>query len=106
MKLLGAGMMLKGISGITGQAIKKNFVDVMVENAKEKCPVLTGNLSKSIASEDKGTLSWEVFTNTAAKTGTGYGAYVELGTKNMAAQPYFAPAYETARKQFASKAFK
>ena len=100
MKLLGAGMMLKGISGITGQAIKKNFVDVFVNNAEANCPVLTGNLKRSIASDQKGTLEWEI------TTATGYGAYVELGTTNMAAQPYFAPAYETARKQFASKAFK
>ena len=100
LKLLSAGMLLKGISSATGQAIKRDFVDVFVENAKDKAPVLTGNLKRSIAADDKSLLRWEI------TTATGYGAYVELGTKHMAAQPYFAPAYEVARKQFERTAFK
>jgi HK97 gp10 family phage protein len=32
--------------------------------------------------------------------GAHYGAYVEYGTRYMAAQPYFRPAVEEAKRQF------
>lgn len=100
LKLLRGTTMAKSIGAITGQAIERDFVDVMVEVAKKKSPYKTGNNRRGITSKKKSVLGWEVFTT------TGYGAYLELGTKNMAAQPYFAPAYEVARKEFASKAFR
>jgi len=46
----------------------------------------TGNLMRSIRFEKTGEHSGKF------ETRTGYGAYVELGTSHMAAQPYFAPA--------------
>ena len=33
-------------------------------------------------------------------TTSGYGGYLELGTRRMKARPYFAPAFERARKDF------
>lgn len=100
LKLLKGTAMVKSISAITGQAIEENFVDTFVEVAKEKARYKTGNLRRSIASKKKSMLGWEIF------TATGYGAYVELGTKRMPAYPYFAPAYEVARKEFARNAFR
>lgn len=77
--------------------LQREFVDVMVEVAKKGAPFDTGNLRRSITSAQKSSLKWEVF------TATGYGAYLELGTKSIKARPYFAPAYETARKGLAGR---
>lgn len=51
---------------------------------KKKRP--TGRLRKSLVSKRIGKYTLVV------QSRTGYGAYVELGTRKMAAQPYFAPA--------------
>lgn len=51
---------------------------------KKKRP--TGNLSRSLQSIRQGKYTLVI------RSRCGYGAYVELGTRKMAAQPYFAPA--------------
>lgn len=62
--------------------------------AKRLCPVDTGRLRSSIANElgaDGQGLMASVGTNVE------YAPYVELGTSNMAAQPFLLPALEAAQ---------
>ena len=72
-------------------ALQELFVDVMVEVAKEGSPRLTGHNASSVWQKYHGNLTWQV------GTASGYGAYLELGTKHMPARPYFLPAAEAAR---------
>jgi HK97 gp10 family phage protein len=71
-----------------------NFIDDMGEMAKSLSPIDTGNNRNSIKSKgewgNKLTLNFEIYTE------SGYGGYLELGTKKMAARPYFAPAFQHA----------
>lgn len=59
--------------------------DVLVQ-ARQYAPVDTGELKKTLALRKIGANNVELRSN------CGYGAYQELGTSRMAAQPYFAPA--------------
>lgn len=63
--------------------------------AKTEVPVDTGNLKNSISTsfENDG-LTGVVSTNVE------YAAYVEFGTRRMAARPYMTPAAEQVRKSF------
>lgn len=54
--------------------------------AKTRAPVDTGFLKSSIQAAPRSPLHWQVTVNAA------YGAFVEFGTRKMAAQPYFVPA--------------
>ena len=75
-----------------------NFIDDMEEIAKSLAPGVhptsTGNNRNSIKSRgewgNRLTLNFELFTE------SGYGGYLELGTKKMPARPYFAPAFQQA----------
>ena len=85
-------------------AISGNIEDMcltMVELAKrpppQGSPYDTGNNRDSIDYHKQGQLSFKVQTN------TGYGAYLELGTKRMAARPYMAPAYKGAEAEMLAK---
>jgi hypothetical protein len=82
----------KIIGPIVHENLRVEFVETMVEVAKEKSPVDTGNNRASISYlvGNKGTF--------AIGTTSGYGAYLELGTRVMAARPYFLPAAEEAKK--------
>ena len=82
--------------------IEREFIDTFVTEAKVRAPYDVGNLKRSIVPKKIASLGWEVMTTTQAITGTGYGAYVELGTRKMKAQPFFAPAYVAARKELES----
>ena len=62
--------------------------------ARDNAPVLTGALRDSISVEPDGLGGYQV------STGTGYGVYVELGTANMAAEPYLAPGLQQAMDEF------
>ena len=55
--------------------------------AKQKCPVRTGTLKRSIT---------HVVEKRTARVGTNveYAPYVEMGTKHMSARPYLRPALE------------
>jgi len=54
--------------------------------AKSRAPVDTGFLKSSIQGRMITPTHWRV------TVGASYGAYVEFGTRKMAAQPYFLPA--------------
>jgi len=80
------------------QAIKtgiKKVVTDIANDAIKLSPVLTGNNRRSIRYEvgpngevAKGELEGAVYST------SGYGGYLETGTVNMAAQPYFKPALD------------
>lgn len=67
----------------------------MTEQAKRNAPVRTGDLKGSITQEitDGG-----MTTKTAAHVD--YAAYVELGTRFMAAQPHIRPAHNVQKEKF------
>ena len=68
--------------------------DVIVEEAKMRVPKDTHNLENSIHSEPAGPMSRHVI---AGNEEVDYGLYVEFGTGNRPATPYFVPAVEDAR---------
>lgn len=82
------------ISSRVKDALQKDFVEVMVDVAKQECPVVTDTLRKSIDSEPRGSDGYAVFTR------TGYGAYVELGTSRMAARPFMQKGFQAADREF------
>lgn len=102
------------------EAVKKAAFDIQ-KLAAENAPVDTGFLKSSIYTVTQGASTYgqgvtaggggpdtrlldEVAAPTSATeavvaVGANYGAFVELGTKNMAAQPYLIPAAEAERPQ-------
>lgn len=64
--------------------------------AKQLAPIDTGFLRGSIQAGEPATAR-----DLKAETGVGaeYGIYVELGTANSPAQPFFAPAFESTAEQ-------
>jgi HK97 gp10 family phage protein len=75
--------------------VSKAAYDVEAK-AKAKAPVKTGTLRRSIHSVfERGGLTGIVGPSVR------YGAYVELGTRHMAARPYMRPAAEAALPRFA-----
>ena len=73
----------------------RSTVPQIERDAKIACPVDTGNLRSSIQTEVD-----ETGNNVIATVGTAteYAAYVEYGTKRMAARPYLVPAFESNRE--------
>lgn len=74
--------------------VKKNGVQLQ-KTAQKNAPIDTGNLRQKITLEitDGG--------KTAEVESTAeYGAYVELGTRFMKAQPYLKPAFEEQKEKF------
>lgn len=70
------------------QAIAKTAYDIEAD-AKAKAPVDTGNLRNSIGTDiTDGGYAAEIGPSAS------YGAYVEMGTRHMAAQPYLGPAFD------------
>ena len=70
----------------SGQGLKDTIVDIAGDVIKGS-PVLTGNNARSIAYEAK-ELEGSIYST------SGYGGYLETGTVNMPAQPYFRPALD------------
>ena len=62
------------------------FGEDVLKQAQEYAPYLTGTLQRTLSIRKVGANNAELRSN------CGYGAYVELGTSRMSAQPYFAPA--------------
>lgn len=84
---------LKKVAKIVEGRVQE-FGQNVVERARDNVPVDTGNLKRSIEARKTGEQSVTI------QTRTGYGAYVELGTKRRAATPYLAPAVDQAVKEF------
>ncbi len=70
----------------SGQGLKDTIVDIAGDVIKGS-PVLTGNNARSIAYEAK-ELEGSIYST------SGYGGFLETGTVNMPAQPYFKPALD------------
>lgn len=94
---------IKGATQEQLQAFGEEFQELAMENTNNfkghqnpdprKRP--TGNLKRSIRLEML-QFGFVLYTE------TGYGAWVELGTTKMAAQPYFTPAYEESNANFSN----
>lgn len=93
---------LNGIpAALVGQM--EDVVDQAVEDAKQRVPVDTGKLQRSIHGQvtvEGGTVRGEI------SAATEYAWYVEAGTSDTPAQPYMRPAAERARKSLPAAARK
>lgn len=74
--------------------VKKNGAQLQ-KTAQKNAPIDTGNLRQKIALEITDGGKTEEVESTAE-----YGAYVELGTRFMKAQPYLKPAFEEQKEKF------
>lgn len=81
-----------------GAELVKRAVDSHVSISKQLAPVDKGELRDGIHAEQKNALTWD------AIAAAPHSAFVEFGTENMDAQPYFLPGYEAAQKQLRDEA--
>lgn len=65
---------------------------IVEADARERCPVDTGQLQASITSEVDGLVG-------SVGTNVEYAPYVELGTSTMSAQPFLLPSLEANRSK-------
>ena len=98
-KIVGVQKLQKKLKENVRMADVKKVVRVngseMQQRAQKHVTVDTGTLKRSITLEiTDGGMAAEVETHTE------YAAYVEYGTRKMAAQPYMKPAFEEQSKQF------
>lgn len=84
----------------------RNFGKTGERLVKVNAPVRTGYLKSQVGHEvsDLGTVA-EVFVdgNVTLKTGAFYAIYVEYGTRDRAARPFFWPAIRQAQKAFVAE---
>lgn len=81
------------------KAINRTLLTIGGKAAKN-APVRTGNLRGSILDPDRGLiLATESMFKGSVGSGTGYGAFVEQGTRFMRAQPYLGPAVTDSQQQ-------
>lgn len=84
------------IAGMEAKAdaiVTKTAMDLEA-HAKSRAPVDTGTLKNSIQATRVGVAHWRIV------VGADYGMYVEWGTVNMAAQPFFQPAIQAVTPAF------
>lgn len=76
------------------KVVRKNGSD-MQKKAQKNAPIDTGTLQRSISLEirDSGKTA-------EVEPTVDYGAYVELGTRFMTAQPYLKPAFNEQKEKF------
>lgn len=75
------------IQKIAGKGLKQVVIDIAADSIKPPSPIDTGNNRRSITFEAKG-LEGAVFST------SGYGGFLETGTRKMAARPYMKPALD------------
>ncbi len=84
----------------SSESIMKNGCDQIKAQAKDLCPVRTGELRDSIDTRyDDDTYKHDGYVYSPLN----YAIFVELGTRFMAPQPYLYPAYESNREFFKNK---
>lgn len=71
-----------------------DFANLMADFARMEVPKDTHNLQRSLAVLRDGPLKYRVVTE-----GTGYGAYVELGTSRMKANPFLQRGFRRAQQK-------
>lgn len=79
------------------ELVKRSAVS-HVSISKQLAPVDTGELRDGIHAEQKGPLTWDVISSAP------HSVYVEFGTVNMEAQPFFLHGYESAQRQLRAEA--
>jgi HK97 gp10 family phage protein len=72
---------------------RNKVADVIMDEAKDKVPVRTGNLQRSIHVENDENASHVI-------ADADYALFVELGTRHQAANPYLVPALQTVARKF------
>jgi HK97 gp10 family phage protein len=84
----------------TFAAVQETFEIDIKAAAKEGSPVLTGTNKRSIDTEVT-----QIPSGVQAKlfTQSGYGGYLEIGTRNMSARPYLQPAFDEGVSNIAEK---
>jgi HK97 gp10 family phage protein len=89
------------VSAECKEALERAIIDTVEMDIKpdavEKSPYLTGKNRASIETqyaEGQDGTTMDLFTT------SGYGGYLEAGTRKMAARPYLYPAYEAHKKDF------
>jgi HK97 gp10 family phage protein len=87
---------IKNVRSNSAQA-SYDFARGTAASARFRCPVDTGALKASIQNKKIGPMHHQV------RVGEFYGAYVEYGTRHMAAQPYLRPAIEEQKRIFKAK---
>lgn len=103
-RIEGMGVLRRALLNATGEGrrtiereVQRSLLNIQ-RGAKERCPVDTGRLRNSIATErDEDGLSGAVGTNVQ------YAPFVEFGTSRAAAQPYLFPAWEEERAVFIAR---
>lgn len=82
-----------------------NFARGVVKEARLRVAVDTGYLKSQIKWERVKPGTFDVFVDGDIKLNTGafYGVYIEYGTRNMAAQPFFRPAIEVTKLQWSAE---
>jgi len=92
--------------GIVRGALK-DAAKPLLQEAKERVPVKSGDLKKSLRvrtmKRKKGRYGVEMATKDGWFKGDQYyGAFLEFGTKNMPAKPFMRPAYDNKKDEAAS----
>lgn len=79
-----------------------NFARGAVQEIRMRAPKRTGFMASQVkwTRVSAGVFDVYVDGNITAKTGAFYSVYVEYGTRNMAAQPFFRPAIEARKRIF------
>jgi HK97 gp10 family phage protein len=83
----------KAMRAGVSRAVRETALGIEAD-AKLRAPVRTGFLRNSIQTQITGEMSAEV------TVGAEYGAFVELGVRGRAGQPFLTPAVDAARQQF------
>lgn len=89
---------------VVRSAVRKGAILVR-DKAREKVPVDTGTLKKSIKVRNnrsgKGIISFKIGPTSDKKRGTDifYGRFVEFGTSKMAAKPFMRPALDESENE-------
>jgi HK97 gp10 family phage protein len=79
-----------------GIEAERRAAAVWAQEAASRAPKDTGALAASVHVEGEN----EVVADAVNEQGTPYGAYVEFGTSDTPAQPFFRPAEDVAKRHF------
>lgn len=82
------------------EGLAQGYAEDIARFARQRAPVDTGHLRDSITVVSTGPGAYQ------ARVGAFYGVYVNYGTRNMAAQPFWEPAVNEARARLEQRAGK
>lgn len=84
---------IKGMERKAAMVVAKTAMDIQA-GAQVRAPVRTGYLRGSVQATRITATRWRV------TVGADYGLYIEMGTRHMAARPFFHPSVSQARGPF------